>query len=98
VLFLYRVVASGKGICAPRTSTDQSNIKGDLMLILTRRTRESLKIGDDVTVTVLALQGGQVRLGVEAPKSIPVHRQEVYERICGERLITAGSQTALETV
>jgi carbon storage regulator len=56
------------------------------MLILTRRERESLQIGDDVTVTVLSVRGGQVRIGVAAPKHIPVHRQEIYQRILGEKL------------
>jgi carbon storage regulator len=51
------------------------------MLILTRRTGESVRIGDDVTVTVLGMKSGQVRIGVSAPKTIPVHREEVYERI-----------------
>ena len=51
------------------------------MLILTRRVGESLMIGDDVRVTVLELHGAQVRLGIEAPTSVSVHRREVYERI-----------------
>ena len=51
------------------------------MLILTRRVGESLRIGDDVSVTVLGIKGSQVRIGVNAPKSISVHREEVYERI-----------------
>jgi len=54
------------------------------MLILTRRVGESLRIGDDVSVTVLGIKGSQVRLGVNAPKSIPVHREEVYDRINDE--------------
>jgi carbon storage regulator len=51
------------------------------MLILTRRTGESVKIGDDVTVTVLGTRHGQVRIGISAPKNIIVHREEVYERL-----------------
>jgi carbon storage regulator len=51
------------------------------MLILTRRPEESVKIGDEVTVTVLEVKSGQVRIGISAPKTIPVHREEVYERI-----------------
>ena len=54
------------------------------MLILTRRVGESLRIGDDVSVTVLGIKGSQVRLGVNAPKSVPVHREEVYDRIHDE--------------
>ncbi len=51
------------------------------MLILTRRIGESIRIGDDVTVIVLGVQGNAVRVGVDAPKAVPVHRQEVYEAI-----------------
>jgi len=56
------------------------------MLILSRRVRESVMIGDDVTVTILGLKGGQVRLGVDAPKSVRVHREEIYERIKREQI------------
>jgi carbon storage regulator len=51
------------------------------MLILTRRVGETVMIGDDVTVTVLGVKGNQVRVGVNAPKSVAVHREEIYERI-----------------
>jgi len=50
------------------------------MLILTRRIGETLKIGEDIQVTVLGVKGNQVRVGIAAPKSVPVHRQEVYDR------------------
>jgi len=51
------------------------------MLILTRRINEALRIGDNVSVTVLEIKGNQVRLGVNAPKDVPVHREEIYQRI-----------------
>lgn len=51
------------------------------MLILTRRVGETVMVGNDVTVTVLGVKGNQVRIGVNAPKDVAVHREEIYERI-----------------
>ena len=56
------------------------------MLILTRKLGEKINIGDDITVTLLEIKGTQVKLGIEAPKTIEIHRQEVYERIREENL------------
>lgn len=55
------------------------------MLILTRRVGETVVIGDDVTVTVLGVKGNQVRLGVNAPREVAVHREEIFERIQREQ-------------
>ena len=55
------------------------------MLILTRRIGETLMVGDEVTVTVLGVKGNQVRLGVNAPKEIAIHREEIYERVKAEQ-------------
>jgi carbon storage regulator len=51
------------------------------MLILMRRIKESIMIGDDIQVTVLSTQGNQVKIGVSAPRDVPVHREEIYDRI-----------------
>jgi len=51
------------------------------MLILSRRIRETMKIGDDVSVTVLGIDGNQVKLGIDAPRNVNVHREEIYQRI-----------------
>jgi carbon storage regulator len=55
------------------------------MLILTRSIGESINIGDDIQITILGMKGNQVRIGVNAPKEIPVHRQEIYDRIQEEK-------------
>jgi carbon storage regulator len=56
-----------------------------MMLILTRRVGETIMIGTDVTATVLGVKGNQVRIGVNAPKNVAVHREEIYERIKAEQ-------------
>ncbi|QPK61699.1 carbon storage regulator CsrA [Methylomonas sp. LL1] len=62
------------------------------MLILTRRVGETLMIGDEVTVTVLGVKGNQVRIGVNAPKDVSVHREEIYERIKKEQSESKASE------
>jgi carbon storage regulator len=59
------------------------------MLVLTRKIGETVNIGDDIQVTVLGIHGNQARLGIEAPKEIPVHRSEIYERIQNEKTAKA---------
>ncbi|MCE5273459.1 carbon storage regulator CsrA [bacterium] len=71
------------------------------MLILTRKQGESVAIGDDIKVTVVEIQGKQVKLGVKAPREISVHRQEVYEKIQEENIraaqVSADDLAGLET-
>ncbi len=59
------------------------------MLILTRRVGETIRINDDVSFTVLAVKGTQVRLGIEAPKGVSVHREEIYQKIQAEKKASA---------
>jgi carbon storage regulator len=60
------------------------------MLILTRRVGETLMIGTEVTLTVLAIKGNQVRIGINAPKDVEVHREEIYERVQQEKMRQSG--------
>jgi carbon storage regulator len=57
------------------------------MLVLTRRTGEAIRVGHDVVVTIMGLKGNQVRLGIDAPKEVAVHREEIYKRIKAESQI-----------
>jgi len=61
------------------------------MLILTRRAGETVMIGSDVTITVLGVKGNQVRIGINAPKDVAVHREEIYERIQSEKNAEGGA-------
>ena len=56
------------------------------MLILTRKTGETLMVGDEITLTVLGVRGNQVRIGINAPRDVAVHREEIYEKIKQEKL------------
>lgn len=68
------------------------------MLILTRRVGETVMIGNEVTVTVLGVKGNQVRIGVNAPKDVSVHREEIYARIKREEDGEAGTHEAVKVV
>lgn len=59
--------------------------EGDTMLVLTRKLGENIRIGDSVKITILEVRSGQVKLGIEAPPEVPVHREEIYARIQEER-------------
>ena len=63
----------------------------EAMLILTRRAGETVMIGSDVTITVLGVKGNQVRIGINAPKDVAVHREEIYERIQSEKAAEGGA-------
>jgi carbon storage regulator len=77
----------------PASCTELIQLTGKerTMLILTRRVGETVMIGNDVTVTVLGVKGNQVRVGVNAPKEVAVHREEIYERIKREEQAAGGA-------
>jgi carbon storage regulator len=60
------------------------------MLVLTRKSGEAINVGDDITVTVLEVRGSQVRLGIQAPLNVIIHRKELYEKIRSENLLSCG--------
>ena len=64
------------------------------MLVLTRKSDEKITIGDDIVVSVLEIKGSQVKLGIDAPKGVAVHRSEIYERIQDENLLAASAMAA----
>ena len=66
------------------------------MLILTRRVGESIVIGDDISISVLGVKGSQVRLGIDAPKDVSVHREEIYQRIQEEKAQQNGNSEQAE--
>ncbi len=65
------------------------------MLILSRRIGEKIVIGDNVTITVLGVKGNQIRVGIEAPRDVPVHREEIHQRILKERAEGVGRSSEL---
>jgi len=78
------------GLCRDHKETKEM----EAMLILTRRVGETLMIGDEVTVTVLGVKGNQVRIGVNAPKNVAVHREEIYDRIKQEQVQPDGTNSS----
>lgn len=68
------------------------------MLVLTRKTEESITIGNNITVTVLEIRGNQVRLGIDAPRHTPVNRTEIYETIIQENIMASKAPQDLERI
>lgn len=68
------------------------------MLILTRRVGETIVIGDNVVITVLGIKGNQARIGINAPKELPVHREEIYQRIQHEKTVQHDGEEILSSI
>ena len=79
----------------PSSTEDSPRTRTAHMLILTRRLGETLIIGPSIRVTVVGIKGNQVRIGIDAPKSVRVHRQELYERLQLDERTFSGSSTAM---
>ena len=75
----------GFGSATSDSRENEQEEQGVIMLILTRRVGETLMIGDDVTVTVLSAKGNNIRIGINAPKEVSVHREEVYQKIANQQ-------------
>jgi len=60
------------------------------MLVLTRKSDEAIRLGDEIRITVIEIKGNQVRLGIEAPRDVRIHREEVYEKIMKENVMSSG--------
>jgi carbon storage regulator CsrA len=73
------------GLLSDSAENLHQDFKERILLILTRRVNESLMVGEQVTVTVLAVKGNQVRIGISAPKDVQVHREEIYDRMRAEK-------------
>jgi carbon storage regulator len=64
---------------------------GGMMLVLTRKSEEAIKLGDSITITVVEIKGNKVRLGIDAPDGVRIYRKELFERIKNENVLSAGS-------
>ena len=87
-----KLLAAGR----PGLGASAESVKERIMLVLSRKKNESIVINDDITIVVVEIRGDKVRLGVEAPKEVPVHRREVFDAIHRNEL-AAGDKTASKT-